>query len=210
MELSRTFRTLSDVLADIESTGATPLDADVGDADGEETYADVTVCVPVLDDRESATQVEAREATLREDGRLVVDFRVGLGSDSDRGDAPPEDPSLATAHPSADAATDQPDGPDPLADEPVAPSDGEANRGGRHFLLAQLLWLLVPLAAVAAAGAAVEMAFLGWFVGFLALVELAAPLDIPDRWRIHLRWVLFLALVGFTFVVGRRAVTVVG
>lgn len=65
-------------------------------------------------------------------------------------------------------------------------------------MLATLL-LLVLLSSLS-----YELFFVLSLIGLLIVTELTAPFNVTPEWRVRLKWLIIIGLIGFAYVVVRR------
>lgn len=71
----------------------------------------------------------------------------------------------------------------------------------RRVVYSQIAWMVGVILALALLGAlTLEVFFVASFVGFLALLELTAPVNVAPAWRARLKWIVLLGLLGFGYL----------
>ena len=79
----------------------------------------------------------------------------------------------------------------------------------QRFVHGQVAWMLGTILILAALDAlSLSVFFVCSLIGLLVVIELTAPFDVTPRWRARLRWVIFVGLVGFAYVVARRSLEI--
>ncbi|WP_254546097.1 hypothetical protein [Halomarina pelagica] len=77
-----------------------------------------------------------------------------------------------------------------------------------RFVTGHLAWTLGVIVVLAALGSlALDLVFVLSYLGFLALIEVTAPVDVSVAWRRRLRWFVGLGLVAFAYLVVRRVLS---
>ena len=78
-------------------------------------------------------------------------------------------------------------------------------RRRQRFVIGQVAWMLGAILVLALLGSlSLELFFVVSLIGLLIVVELTASFSVTPTWRAHLKWLILLGLVGFTYVVVRR------
>ncbi|WP_435181712.1 hypothetical protein [Halorussus sp. AFM4] len=81
-------------------------------------------------------------------------------------------------------------------------------RRRQRFVHAQIAVMLAVALGLAALGRlTLEVFFIASLVGFLALIELTAPVNVTPEWRRRIRWLVVLGMLGFGVIVVRRVVS---
>jgi len=75
----------------------------------------------------------------------------------------------------------------------------------QQFLIGHLGWMLAAIVLLVLLQAlTLELFFVISLIGFLVIVELTAPFTVTPRWRARLKWIIFLGLIGFAYIVIKR------
>lgn len=78
----------------------------------------------------------------------------------------------------------------------------------RKFAVAAIGWPLCALLILVVSGLMVlDLYFVVSLVGFLIIVELTAPVSVSLRWRRMLPLLVAVGLLGFVYILARRALT---
>lgn len=83
-------------------------------------------------------------------------------------------------------------------------------RRRERVIYLQTAWMLVLVLFLALLGGSLEIFFVASLIGFLALVDLTAPVHVTPAWRRRIRWVIVVGLVYFGYIVLRESLEVLG
>lgn len=84
-----------------------------------------------------------------------------------------------------------------------------ATQGRERFIRAQVAWMLASVVVLALLDAlTLDLFFVASLVGFLIVVELTAPVNVPPAWRRRLRWITIGGLLGFGYIVLNRVLAI--
>ena len=56
----------------------------------------------------------------------------------------------------------------------------------------------------------IEIFFVLNLIGFLVLVELTTPFHFKPEWKNRLKWVVLAGVIGFSYVVIKKVLTIIG
>lgn len=79
-----------------------------------------------------------------------------------------------------------------------------------RFIHMQIAIMLTAVIFLALLDGSLELFFVVSLIGFLALVEITAPVNLSPRWRRRLRLVILLGLLGFGYIVLHESLRVLG
>jgi hypothetical protein len=78
-----------------------------------------------------------------------------------------------------------------------------------RFINGQLAWMVATiLVLVALGGFSYELFFLLSVLGLLIVTGLRMPIAVTPRWRVRLKWLLLVALIGVGIIVVRRIIVI--
>lgn len=84
-----------------------------------------------------------------------------------------------------------------------------ATQRRQRFIHGQTAWMLGTIIALSLLNSlSMELFFVVSLIGFLVMVELTAPFNVTPRWRSRLKWLIFLGLIGFTYIVIKRILAI--
>lgn len=84
-----------------------------------------------------------------------------------------------------------------------------ATQRRRRFVYGQTAWMVGSVLVLSLLGAlSLELFFVVSLIGFLVVVELTAPFAVTPRWRVRLKWLILVGLVGFGYVVVKRILAI--
>lgn len=74
-----------------------------------------------------------------------------------------------------------------------------------RFVHSQLAWMVATVLVLSLLGSlSYEFFFVLSLLGLLVITELTAPVNVTPEWRVRLRWLTLLGLVGFAALILRR------
>lgn len=78
-----------------------------------------------------------------------------------------------------------------------------------RFVRAQTAWMIVVVILLTLLNAlSLELFFVTSLIGLLIVTELTAPSAVTPHWRVRLRWLVLLGLIGFGYIVLRRILSI--
>jgi hypothetical protein len=84
-----------------------------------------------------------------------------------------------------------------------------ATRRRKQFVHGQMAWMLGSVLVLAVLESlSYDLFFVVSLIGFLVITELTAPFNVTPRWRGRLKWLIVLGLLGFGYIVVRRALDI--
>lgn len=74
-----------------------------------------------------------------------------------------------------------------------------------QFVHGQVAWMLATVLGLSLLGSlSYELFFVSSLIGLLVVTELTAPFNVTPQWRARLKWLVFVGLCGFVYIVVRR------